>query len=251
MGRLWVKEIDSVGLVDEGDNPEAKVSFWKRKPKTITTDGSPSSISTPGADSAPQPVEISMPEIDLSALDDDTRDSVEKALEAASKLESVVTELEAKVTELTPEPDPVDSADPELQAEFAKRDDEITKLRAQVDAADDKAATAEYAEMVKARPASFKDSEDEATKVLKTLGAVDRDALDWLLGKLDAVEKIVAESDLFKEFGSGDAGSATASIEALAKERQAENPDLSPAAARELARRLRPDLKDAEFEETH
>ena len=159
-----------------------------------------------------------------------------------------VVELEAAVEKLTPPPDPVEGADPELKAEFTKRDDKIAKLEAKIEASDDKAATAEYTEIAKAHPKSFAD--EAAVGFLKTLGTADRPALDYMLGKLEAVEKIAAESKMFAELGSGDAGSVKAQIEALAKERQAENPDLSDQAARELVRKGRPDLKQAEAEET-
>ena len=249
MPRLYIENIDSVGLVDDGDNPEAKVSFWKRRRKTTPPPVVPSIIETPGPDRAPPNVEKHMPEHDLSALDDADRTAIEKTIADGVAAAVRVTELEAQVAELTPAPNPVDDADPELRAEFAKRDDKIAKLEALVAASDDKAATAEYTELAKAHPRSFTD-EAEAAGFLKTLGASNRPALDFLLGKLGAVEKIAAESKIFKELGSGDAGSAKTQIEVLAAEAIASNPDLSPQSARELVRKGHPDLKRAEAEET-
>lgn len=200
-----------------------------------------------------QPHVEALMEHDLTGLPDDVRETVEKALTDGADAVERVAALEAQVAELTPDPDPVTEADPVVQAEIQKQADKIVALEKQVAASEDARATAEYTELAKARPGAFKDDDDKdlakAAEFLKSLGQANREALDWLIGKLDAYEKIVGESDLFKSIGVNDAGSATAQIEALAKERQKENPDLTDAQARVLARKLRPDLKEAERQE--
>jgi len=71
--------------------------------------------------------------------------------------------------------------------------------------------------------------------------------MDWLTDRLSKVATVIkADTRIFKELGEGDAGDAIDQIEALAKEAQKSNPDLTDAAARQLVRSSNPALKDAE-----
>ncbi len=228
MPRLFVDEITSVGLVPEGDNPEAKVSFWKRK----TQD-------RPG-ERAPTTPESHMDDYDLTGLDDSTKENVEKDLARLAEL------LEASVEE----DDPVAEADPEVQAEFAKRDEEIAKLRDDLASERDQRLTAEFAKKAQAYPSlETEDGFDVAGGHLKELAKAAPDALDWLLEQLSAVEKIAAESQLFETIGRGDAGDARSQIDALARELMVGDADLTEQQARVIVRKQRRDLVQAEREE--
>jgi hypothetical protein len=250
MRRLFVTRLDSIGAVEEPDNEPSKILFWKRK--TTHQPDEKGKVDQRSAGSADDK-ETDM-SFDLSALDESIRDDVQKALDEGEAATARVAELEQEDTS------PVDEADPEVQAEFAKANQRIEKLEADLAKERDARTTASYIEKAKEIPSLNVEDDDDFAKAgghLKALGEAAPESLDWMLERVAEVEAIASESELFKSLGSEDAGDATASIEALAQEKIKEagfredgSPKLTPAAARTLVRKERPDLKSAEREES-
>jgi len=202
--RLWVKSISSVGAVDAGDDPEAVMTFWKRK---TTTDES-------GVDNRKaknMPDEFSLADLPLSdeqavALDEHIAGVVKAAIDEAT----------------TPPPDePVDV--------FKNLDDEgkaaLEELRKQAD----ENATALAAEIAKRRAAEFVAKtepykgivgDDGATVLAGLPDETATTVLDWL-GK--AAEQIKA-GNLFKVFGSEGPGDVEAEKAAFVKQYRIDHP---------------------------
>jgi len=89
---LHIKELLSIGAVDNGDNPEAEIVFWKRRKAKQTPDG---------GDSKGEPM---IEGFDLSALPDDTRDAL------AAHFEVLKAERDAALEAVPP---PVEEAEVE------------------------------------------------------------------------------------------------------------------------------------------
>ncbi len=301
--RLFVRNIKSVGAVEDGDNPPAEIMLYKRKVSTeerdrlagkgqALPDGSfpianasdlrnavqafgraknqaaakshiikrakalgktdllpdtwkVTKVQDKSPDRAPLRMEKHMEKPDLSALDEDVQSEIEKAL---TDRDDTITKLEAELAE-KPEPD----ADPvlkglsdEAQAKFAEIEKKAADTAADLAKERDARLTVEWVGKARAYRNVLGDAE-EAGPHLKVL--TDTDSADWLLEKLKTVEAVIAKSDLFKELGKADGGSATEQIEALAKEAKKDNAELTDAQARALVRSANPDLKTAEREE--
>lgn len=235
--RLFVDKITSIGAVPEGDNPEAEILLFKAKPHD-TPDEPPivaNEISKDGPDRATNRKAHILGH-DLSGLPDDTREAVEKDLERLAALEADL-----------PTPDPIAKADPEVQAEIRKQADRIVELEKKLADESARRELSEYTELAKAHK-SFEDDNGYGTagEHLRNLAAAGRESLDWLIGKVSELERIAKASDLFRNVGVSDPGSAASQIEALSKEKMKDNPDLTPHSARALVRKERPDLKEAE-----
>jgi len=221
---LRVKRIDTIGLVDRGDNPEADIVFWKRDPgATVVPANDPDAAraAEPGTDEARKRMdELEKAQADLEAA----RADVEALRAEVETLKAQVpAEPEDVLKGLTPE------ARAEVEAEMAKRDERIAELekKAETEAAE-KQAVIEKAERdtTALRFAKGGDLEglsgDKRTDLVlackKALAPEDFAALDVML---KAAAEQIRTGGLFKEVGkdgepSGDG--AWAKIEARAKE---------------------------------
>ena len=202
-----------------------------------------------GTDSAP----TKRTGMDLAklGLTDEVRKEIEDAV-AADK--ATIADRDAEIAKLSDKPvDVLKGISDEAKAEFEKQNAEIVKMQkaaeTQTEALTkerDKRLLAEFTKTAEGYT-SVLGKADEAGPMLKAL-ASDEKAFEWLTKKLDAVGAIVKASDLFKELGVTDEGDPKAQIEALAKEKQKDNPKLSSAQAKVLVRKERPELKAAERE---
>lgn len=194
--------------------------------------------------------EKTMADLDLTTLEDELRAEVEKAI---TDRDTQIVEL-TKAAEKAAEGNGDGDGDPVLEGlseEAAVRFADLEKSnKATAEALVKERDARKTAEWVgKARtdyPHILKDAED-AGPHLKVL--TDTDSADWLLAKLKDFEAVLAASDLFKELGAADGGTAIDKINELAKEIRKDNPKLSGAQSRKLARDGNPDLKAAEREE--
>lgn len=186
MPELFVTEITSVGAVDAGDNPEAHITFYKRKQS---------------ADSAETREPIVADKLDLSALDDDLRTQVQKHLDEA---DAKVADLEQKVEELTPPPSEEDvekAASPEVQELLAKQKAETAELRKRLDAEIAQRRAEDFAKRATVLRPLLGGKADDVAATLNTLEAADPDAYAKLEKQLHAAAALVAESNVFKELG--------------------------------------------------
>lgn len=226
--RLTIETITSVGAVPEGDNPAARIMLYKARP-----------------DRAKQEKDTRM---DLSKLA--LTEEAEKLITAEiARLQSQIDALTAHNEE--PE-DVLKSADPKVKELFKKQQADIATLQKQAEtqAAElakerDDRRTVEVAKIVEQYSKLIGDDEN-AVPMLK---AIPDSTLDWLTERFNHVSKIVEQSGLFKEAGSGASDDDPAGqIQALAIEKMGQNKDLTIAQARVLARTERPDLALAERE---
>ncbi len=175
--------------------------------------------------------------------DDELRAEVEKAL----------AERDATIVELTPEPpdEPVlKDADDATKAAFEKQQSEIEKLRAETEATAtelakerDEREIADYVSKAEPFQAVLGDPAEAGPKLRELAKSGDA---DWLLEKVGTVVNLASQSDILKELGAADGGTVSDQIEALAKEKRQENPDLTDQQARVLVRKEHPDLREQE-----
>ena len=246
MPRLHVTSITSIGAVSAGDNPRAEILLFKKRP----TQTEPVAKVKPSRTANVENEEYSMERPDLTSLSEEDQAVIVKAFDEADELVNAVEEinkLEAQVTELTPTPDPIVEESDEVKAEFAKRDGRIEELQKALDAETHQRELTEW--VSKARPLEtvVGDADEAGAKLKEIASAVHEKTMDWLTDRLSKVATVIkADTRIFKELGEGDAGDAADQIQALAKEAQKSNPDLTDEAARLLARKANPDLKAAE-----
>lgn len=175
-------------------------------------------------------------------MDNEEREAFVKQ---TADLEKQVADLEAKVTELTVEPvDIMKDAPDEVKEQFAKQQEQIEQQATELAKERDARLTAEFAKTAEKYTKILGDDGGQMLKAFSTHA----DEYATLIEKLDAVTVLVETSDVFKEFGTQDAGDPATQIETLAVEKRRDNPDLTPAQARALVRTERPDLKQAERE---
>ncbi len=173
--------------------------------------------------------------------------------DAREAIETEIAKLQAQIVELS---EPVDTdvlkgVSDEAKAEFEKQNAKLVEM--------EKAAKVQADELVKERDARLtaefsKTAEsytrilgDDGGKLLKAFSA-HTDEYETLIEKLDAISIIVETSDLFKELGVNDQADPKEQIEALAKEKQKDNPKLTLTQAKVLVRKERTDLRDLERE---
>ncbi len=217
MRRLFVDKITSIGAVSDGDNPQSKIMLFK----TRDTDSVPTG----------EPV-----------MDIEEREAFEKT---QTELETQVADLETKIAELTEEPvDVLKDAPDELREQFAKQQEQIEEQAVELAKERDARLTAEFA---KTAEKYIPVLGDDGGTLLKAFSAHD-DEYKTLIAKLDTMVAVIETADLFKELGVNDQADPKSQIEALAIEKQKDNPDLTTAQARALVRTERPDLKQAERE---
>lgn len=227
--RLRVKSLLSIGAVEEGDNPEADILFWKSKKTTEPEEGL-----TKEGDSMP----------DIESLD--------AAKARISELEEKLAEfdVEAPAAPLPEDlPDAVAKRLDDQDAAIAKAEEEKIELAKKLAAIEDERATEKYTKMAEAYAPLLGDPAETAP-ILKSLGTSEPEALADLETRLEAGLEKAAFSELLKEYGSSDAeGPAVDQIVSIANEIRKESPDLSLAEAKAEAWRRNPDLKTRAREE--
>ena len=188
-------------------------------------------------DSAPDGDTDMSGDLDLSALEDELRAEIEKTL---AGYEARIAELESHEPE-----DVTKGLSDEAKALFEALEKKAAEQEAALEKERDARLTAEW--IGKAR--SFEKVLGDAETAAPFLKSLDTGTADWLLEKLASVEKVLERSDLFKEFGSSeDDSTAKDKIDALAKEKLGDNPELTMEQARVLVRKANPDLKRLERE---
>ena len=190
----------------------------------------------------------SVSKIDLSHLDDQDREAIEK----------VIADLEAQVAELTVEEEPplpddlpeaVVKALSERDTAIAKAQAEATAAKAEADRLREERLTEKY-EARAAELANLLGPVDEMARVLKALATADGDAFAKLDEKFDTLIAADSLDALMKEHGSASAGgSAVDQAHAKAEELRKANPDLTVAEARAKVWEENPDLYQASIEE--
>lgn len=286
MRRLFVRKITSIGAVEDGDNPEAKIMLFKRKLSTqerealaekrqAMPDGSfPIANITDlrnavklffrATDKPATKRFITRRATELERLDllpDTWKKSADSAAikgndmdfdklgledETREAIEKVIADLEAKITELE---------DTETVDVLKDASDDVKKQFAAQTEQIEKQAAELAAEKDARLTAEFVKAAEGYTSILGDASeagpilktlAADSDAYKWLIDKLNAMTTIAETSDLFKELGVSDEADPKSQIEALAKEKQKENSALTVEQAKVLVRTERPDLKTAE-----
>lgn len=229
--RLMITEIDSVGGVDEPDNPPSLLTFWKRRKKD-----------TPEAGAISKGVAMSEPE------------AAEPVVEDVGKQEEPDVVEEPAVEAAVEEPAEAEGDDFEkrLQAEQeevakarAERDTAIAQLAEEVD----KRLNAEWVE--KARP--YEPLLGPATEIgplFRKIAGSAPDALDRLEGALKAA---MARTDLAKILGeigkdSGETGTPDDQRDRYVTEMRKLHPDMTVAQARARFWQDHPEAKQASRE---
>lgn len=241
--RLFIDTLTSIGAVEDGDNPQAKIMLFKRresgKARLTTTNGLHS-------DTIPDRERLSK---DVTRMDI-TKLGLPAEAEAAVTAE--LAKLHEQIAALTPKApgDVLKGAAPEIKDLVAKQQADIAALQKQADEQakalekeQDDRRTVEVAKIVDQYDTVIGDN-DNAVAMLK---AVPAETLGWLTERFAHMEKIATDSGLFKETGSGAGDDDPAGqIQTMAVEKMAQNTELTLAQARTLARTERPDLAVAE-----
>jgi len=189
---LRVKRIDTIGLVDRGDNPEADILIWKRDPGAVVVpanDPEATRVVDPGTTQEGDMEKLEQAQADLEAA----RAEADTAkAEALAKTDAEAAAL-AKVAE--------------RDEEIAKRDERIAEL----EKAEREAVEKAERDGLAIRFAKGGDLEnvsgDKHTDVLLTVKrAVDEDTWTALETMLKAASEQIANGGLFKELGTGAQG---------------------------------------------
>ena len=184
--RLFVEKLTSVGMVADGDNPDAEVLIYKAR-----TD--PGSTMKTSAESAPTTNEVNM---DLSAIEDqDLRKSVEDKL---ADLEKQISELAAPEVE-----EVIKTETTEVQEAFAKQQEELEDLRKNLDEERTARRTKEYVE--KAQPfQALLGKAEEVGPILADIAEHAPESYEQLEKSLTAASQRADLAKLFSEVGTGE-----------------------------------------------
>lgn len=234
--RLWVKSLSSVGAVDAGDNPEAKLMFWKRKDREPLGGVESSREGSMAEEFTLASLELG--EEQAAALDMYIADRVAKAVEEASA-SPVVEE---------PEAGDVLKGLPEDQAaaveELRKRAEETEQaLAAEVE-------KREIVEWVrKAEPfADLIGAPEETGPVLRDLHAAAPEATETLIGWLKVISDRADLSELFKAAGTNELGDVESRRDAFVKAYLADHVKATVFEARAEFWKQHPDMVEASRE---
>ncbi|MFA6044769.1 MAG: hypothetical protein WC718_07280 [Phycisphaerales bacterium] len=187
---LRVKRIDTIGLVDRGDNPEADIVFWKRDPGTAPVPGN-----DPDAARAAEPGTADevrhMEDLEKAQADATAARAEADALraEAQAKVDAEAAAL-AKVAE--------------REAEIAKRDERIAELEKREREAVEKAERDALAiRFAKGGDLGHVTGEGRTDVLLTVKRAVDADTWTAVETMLKAASAQIEKGGLFKEIGTG------------------------------------------------
>lgn len=243
--RLFVRKLISVGLVEAGDNPAARVVLFKQKtlepPEGRTNGGG--LVDT----------------LDLSSLDDETADPIRTHMagleKAATEAAATIAALEAQVV-VEGEDDPLADLPEPVAKAIAERDDAIAKAKAEAAAASAEVAklrdekSTERSEARAAELSNLLGAPVTVAPVLKALEKADPAAYADLDGMFDKLLTWDGMADLLKEHGdSAASGSAVDQINAYATEIRKTDKELTAAEARVQAWQEHPELKTLAREE--
>jgi hypothetical protein len=233
MNRLHIQRLTSIGAVEDGDNPESKIMFWKRREHEP-------------AQGLVEKIGESMSELfDVDSLSDDAKAYVSD-LEA--KLAAALTEEEP--VELPEDlPDIVTKTLDDQTAVIEKDQVEKAALLKRVTDLEDGIAT-EKSEARADELAPLFGDKDVLAPVLKQLDADSPEAYGKLNAMFDTLIVKDFMADMFKELGdSADGGTAADKVTAIAAEIRKNSPDTTPAEARAQAWRENPELMAQNREE--
>lgn len=222
--RLFVNALRSVGLVGEGDDPEAKVMLFKSR----DTDETESMMagSEPPASGRTTMKENAV--LDLTGIEDE---------ELRAAVSDRISKLEAQLAEHEPpEDDVVKAASPELQALIKAQEERITAAEQEV--AKEREARLHREAVAKAEALPFIADTGQLTEVLKG-------NLDGLLPILEALNERLRDSSLFKQFGPANADDADPieRRDVFVTEYTKDNPGVSAAQARAVFWKTHPEFR--------
>lgn len=217
MNKFWLKlkKLTEVSLVDAGANQRAHIAIWKRAPETDMT----------------KP-------FDVATLSPEAKVEFDALTKRA-------TDAEAKVTELTPKPEPED----EIPAAIAKRIEDTEKRATDAEERIQKMEVEKRNEDAVRKVSAWKHLPIKATEfgpILRKiedglkLSADEQKELDRVLGAANEVARV---GQLFEEIGSGaDEGTAAAKVNKLAEDIRKADPKVTAAAARAQVYKNHPTL---------
>jgi len=141
--------------------------------------------------------------LDVSAVEDEElRKSIE---DAVTEYESTITEHESTIAELSkePDPDPVEDADPQVQALLKAQKEELAKVSDDLAKERKARRTAEFIQ--KAEPLGILlGKAEEVGPVLEELEGAAPEAYTKIEGMLNAALSRTELADILKEFGAGE-----------------------------------------------
>ena len=231
MNRLRINAITSIGAVEDGDNPAAKIMFWKRND---TSHIEP----VPG----PEPV---TKEGDSMTFDIDTLDESGQAF--VHELQQEIDGLKAKLP--VEEPALPDDLPEAVAKRLEAQDTAIEKERVEKDriakelaALQDERATEKYTALAKATE-NIIGPADEVAPLFKAMGEAAPAEFDDLYARLGTLMALDGFEKVLQEHGQASVGgTARDQINAHAQEIKKNDPTLTAAAARAQAWAENPDL---------
>ena len=182
-------------MVEAGDNPEAEVVIYKAR----TTPSKDDVVRVSDkAESQPKTQKVNM---ELSAIEDqELRKSVEDTI---AEKDAKITELESQVSELTPEADPVEKADPEVKELIAKQQEKLDELEKDLDEERTTRRNAEY--VLKAEPfAGLLGPPKEIGPVLADIAFKAPESFTVLVNALTAASQREEMGKLFATLGTSE-----------------------------------------------
>jgi hypothetical protein len=214
VNRLTVNKIVSIGAVEDGDNPEAQIMFWKTKPEEVSKD--------------------------FELENDESRETVEPEGAVMPDEETVDTGLE-DLEKARADLDAIREELAKARADIETRDEELAKERKE-------RRTKEFLAKAEALTDVLGPAEEWAP-VLDELDEKAPEALTKLEERLAVVKGQLETSEIFKELGRQE-GSRT--LEALVKSKQESDPKLTEVEARAAVWQENPDLvAEARIEGSH
>lgn len=269
--RLFVDEIDTVGFVDKGDDPEASVVFYKRRDgddpphKTGAMDTIKNFLRALGLKSGMNEDEVEKlladgadggsdddggsnhngdghMTFDVNNLDDEARAAfdaaVEKAVADRLKDDSDDDKLPTDV------PEAVTKQFEAMKDSIAKANDRADQAEARIQKLLDQQERDAYIAKAKSLDIPGASPDDFADILRKAEGALDEDERQKFTDVLKTVSEAARSSDMFKELGSDDdqPNDAEAEVAALVKQYREEDPTLTEQLARGMVWQNRPDL---------
>jgi hypothetical protein len=223
-------QISRVATVDEGDNPEARIVLFKRRPETTAADaaGEDEGMGKDITQELPDEVKAQFAAVEQAKVE--AEEAKTAALEEVETLKARVAELEkAAESEEEKKPDPVEKADPEVKKllEDAKR--EAEEANAKVAKMEDDKAT-ERAMQTVAKWSLPNVTADDFAPVIKRLRGYSAEDAEKVEKALDDADAALRESAAFKELGTDAEGTdLEQKVRKMAEERVGDGKTLAQA----------------------
>ena len=243
--RLFIDEIISVGAVSAGDNPDAEITFWKKRVDPIVGSAEILAAYRQVRDMTPkitkrvtksrQTVDTKgdrMVDFDFEGFTDDQKTAVE----------GVFTEYEATIADLQPveEVEVVKEVDPEIQELITKQAAELEEAHAEIAKERKIRRDAEF--ITKAQTLeTVLGPPEEWGPVLDELESAAPEAYEKLTARLAVAKTQIETGDLFKEIGRAGDGESD-KVAALTKAKLELNPELTVEQARAQVWQENPEL---------